>query len=255
MNPDCHYSGQPTVSYPCWILDIDGTLMPSQQVDNRCYWQAVFEHFGEEPRTLDLHDFEHVTDGGILREWMQRQHGREATAAEMAAIRQRFLELVMQAHASASHAFDASPGLVEWLEQRLAEQGRCVAIATGGWGHTARFKLEAAGLDRFRLPLASSDDGDSRQAIMQQALRQLPAAAGGTATLPGSQPVCYIGDGVWDLRAALGLGWDFIGIAADEQARRLRQAGAEQVYCNFAELAASNPHAAIARKHGLHAST
>ncbi len=250
MTPASH-SSQPD---PIWVLDIDGTLMPSQHIDNQCYWQAVFEHFGQEPQTLDLHDFAHVTDGSILQEWMLANHGREATPEEVSRIRQRFLDLITRAHEVSPGAFAASPGLNEWLGERLGTFGNCVAIATGGWGHTARFKLSVAGLDVYNLPLASSDDGDSRQAIMQQALRLLLANSGCTANTDDSPPVCYIGDGVWDWQAARQLGWDFIGIACGEQACRLKQAGAKHVFCNFAELAASKPLSASGRKHTLHAS-
>jgi phosphoglycolate phosphatase-like HAD superfamily hydrolase len=239
MNPVCHSSRPGYI----WILDIDGTLMPSQHVDNQCYWRAVFECFGETPRTLDLHQFAHVTDSSILDEWMQQTRGRSATEGEVQQIRQRFLQLIQQACIDEPATFAASAGLALWLQQQLVQFGACVAIATGGWSHTARFKLQAAGLGALNLPLASSDDGISRCDIMRHAQSLLRAGADAGSDLI----TCYIGDGIWDLQASQQLGWEFIGIAQGEQARTLRQAGAQQVFCNFEELAASNSSSATTR--------
>lgn len=66
-----------------WILDIDGTLMPSHTVDNVCYWQAVNKYFGGVPEALDLQQFQNVTDGSILGEWVEKTRGRAATEVEI----------------------------------------------------------------------------------------------------------------------------------------------------------------------------
>jgi hypothetical protein len=43
----------------------------------------------------------------------------------------------------------------------------------------------------------------------------------------------YVGDGVWDLRAAQNLGWEFIGIADGQGAQELRRLGAQHVLPHF----------------------
>jgi phosphoglycolate phosphatase-like HAD superfamily hydrolase len=43
----------------------------------------------------------------------------------------------------------------------------------------------------------------------------------------------YVGDGVWDVRAAHNLGWNFIGIGTGERAEGLRQAGAVKIIPHF----------------------
>ena len=78
---------------PRYIFDIDGTLMPTQHVDNECYWQAVHQVFGTAAETLDLHDFEHVSDSGIFAEWCERTLQRPATASEHEAVRNRARQL------------------------------------------------------------------------------------------------------------------------------------------------------------------
>lgn len=214
------------------ILDIDGTLMPSHEVDNRCYWQAVNEIFNTPQGTLELHQFRNVTDNGILAEWCERTLGRGPRGAELIGVRSRFLELLETAAEQQPAAFVAFAGAQEWLA--LQPTGS-VALATGGWEHTARFKLECAGLDRFQLVLASSDQAASRPAIMRHALDMLgvPESLLQRATPPG---VTYIGDGPWDYTAASVLGWGFIGIASGQRAAALEQAGAQKVYADFRPL-------------------
>ncbi len=222
-----------------WILDIDGTLMPSHTVDNDCYWQAVNHYFGNVPVALDLQQFQHVTDGSILAEWMEKTRGRTATEAEISCIQKTFIELLEQACARDPAAFTAYPGLTEWLDSQLVQHEACIAIATGGWSHSARFKLRAAGLDRYELPLASSDDASRRVDIMLQARNLLlQDFALGEVEIERFS-TCYVGDGIWDYRASRELDWEFVGIAEGDRAQTLRHAGAQQVYCNFREWAAS----------------
>jgi phosphoglycolate phosphatase-like HAD superfamily hydrolase len=55
---------------------------------------------------------------------------------------------------------------------------------------------------------------------------------------PQFASITYVGDGVWDVRAARELGWRFIGIAAGEQAERLREAGAGLIVPNYCPVEA-----------------
>ena len=210
------------MSQPC-LLDLDGTLMPSHTVDNACYWAAVDDVLGGVPETLELTGFPIVTDDGILAEWCRRE-GHALGEDEVTAIRARFLERIETASTEQPEAFTAFAGVREWLANRPKGS---VAVATGGWGHTARFKLARAGLDHLDLPLASSDDGQSREDIMRAAQSLLGPA------WRSEKPV-YFGDGAWDLAASRALAWDFVGIATGERAERLIEAGAEVVVPDFA---------------------
>jgi phosphoglycolate phosphatase-like HAD superfamily hydrolase len=132
--------------------------------------------------------------------------------------------------AASGQAADFRPlaGVEDWLQMVEDDPTVLAAIATGGWQHTARLKLELSGLDRFTLPLASSDDAIARTEIMQIAARQLR---------PFSQVndvvISYVGDGVWDLEASRQLGWTFIGIADGTAADHLRNSGAVHVLADF----------------------
>lgn len=214
---------------PC-ILDLDGTLMPSHAVDNRCYWQAVFEVFGHAGDTLELQGFNNVTDDGLLDEWSAHRLGRAVKDGERTEVRRRFFDLIERAATDSPDAFRPLPGLEAWLASRPRGS---LAVATGGWPHTAARKLELAGLDTFHLPLAGSAPGEDRPAIMRRA-RALLAPAFADAT-----PI-YFGDAPWDAAAARALGWGFVGVAAGERAGALREAGAERIVDDFQELAGAD---------------
>ena len=214
-----------------YILDIDGTLLPTAAVDNRCYWAALGDVFGARGRPPALDGFTNVTDIGILHQWCLGRFGRLALAAEVEAVQLRFLARLRREAEERPADFRPHRGVRRWLAARRAAGDARVALATGGWSRTARFKLAVSGLDAFDLPLASCDDGVERTTIMRHALRRL---AGADAMAAGE--VCYVGDGIWDFHSTRALGWRFIGIGRGEDAERLRAAGATQVRDDFRAL-------------------
>ena len=211
-----------------FILDLDGTLMPSAEVDDNCFWQAVFDCYGERTAQPGLHGFTHVTDTGILNEWCHRELGRPPRPEEVSHIRQCFLDLLKAAWKRQPEHFKPLPGVLAWLEAVGAEKNVFAGIATGGWGHSARLKLELAGLQRFNIPLASSDDAIPRSEIMQIAARKT------LHDLPVDEAAfTYVGDGPWDLQASQTLEWNFVGIASGIRAEQLRNAGAVHIQADF----------------------
>jgi hypothetical protein len=82
-----------------------------------------------------------------------------------------------------------------------------VAIATGGWEVTARYKLEYAGFGLSGIPLASSDDSNRRVGILKVAVQ----FAENYYTETSFDSVTYVGDGIWDAEAAHVLGFGFVG--------------------------------------------
>ena len=214
-----------------FILDIDGTLIPSAEVDNECFWQAVFDCFGERATLPDLHGYTHVTDSGIWNEWCHHELGRSPSKEETLQIKQRFLDLLKAASHRQPEHFLPLPGVISWLESVQAHDNVYAGIATGGWEHSARLKLGIAGLERFNLPLASSDDATPRAKIMQiSAQRTLNHRPVDEAVFT------YVGDGTWDLQASQKLDWRFIGIASGERAKQLRQAGAVHIQKDFCKI-------------------
>jgi len=211
-----------------FILDLDGTLIPSAEVDNECFWQAVFDCFGQRPALPDLHGYTHVTDSGILNEWCHLELDRAPHREETRQIKQRFLDLLKAAASHQPEHFLPLPGVRSWLETVQASDNVCAGIATGGWEHSARLKLDLAGLDRFHLPLASSDDAIPRTEIMQIAAQRTHYHRSSDKAV-----FTYVGDGPWDLLASQKLDWRFVGIASGGRAKQLRQKGAVHIRADF----------------------
>lgn len=213
------------------VFDIDGTLTRTDEVDGDCYVQAVLEVLGIGPITTDWHRYRHVTDSGILQEVVESRHGRPPSAAEARRVLLRFQELLAAAFAGSPHLclpIEGGPAAIRGL---LAEPGQAVALATGGWGETARLKLRQAGYDLRETAFASASDSPLRTEIMEIAERRARVAHG----VDGFETVLYVGDGLWDARAAAELGWGFIGVGSGEQAARLRAAGARAVIDVYGE--------------------
>ncbi len=182
------------------IFDIDGTLVDSDSFDIACYVEAVKEVLGP----VHLHDdwrlYRHATDAGILSQIIE-ENGISDAAAALAGVREAFSSRVKH-YLDAGGACRAMPGAPEALD-RLRAEGFRVGIATGGFGITARMKLDRCGISYAGLQLASSDIDLDRVKIMKECLRLL---AGNPAR------AIYVGNGEWDMAAAREAGWGFIGI-------------------------------------------
>jgi len=183
----------------CLIFDVDGTLVDSTGTDDTLYKAAIRSVLGDVSLRGAWSEYEHVTDAGLFRE-ICSDNGLVVT--ELAPrMRQRFGELMTVQLATPGRC-NPLPGAVEvWNRVRIDRRFR-VGIATGGWGHTARMKLDSAGFNRDGVVLACSDDSHERTRIMEHCHASLGSA--GT-------PV-YFGDGEWDLAAASRLGWRFVGV-------------------------------------------
>lgn len=217
------------MSGPLAVFDLDGTLASTAAVDAEAYVEAFEREHGFVPDT-DWASYRHCTDPGIAREALDRHFGRPTTEDEMERVRRRFRAILDQRLASERHRFVEIAGASRLLA-RLSELGWTVRIATGAWSFSAQVKLQAAGLPRD-VPLFCSDLDDSREAIVQAAIDSAGPTKGDLRTVS-------VGDGVWDVRTAAGMGLPFVGVAAGEGAERLRQAGARAVVPDFSDLDAS----------------
>lgn len=185
------------------IFDIDGTLLRSAEVDDRLYRDAVRAALGGVRLRESLHDYPHVTDTGILLQ-VFADNGIDATPASVWAVQGAFFAS-LERHIDEHGPFAEVPGARDYLARLEADPHTSVAIATGGWGASARMKLDSAGFDARNVPLASSDDAADRTAIMQLALDSLSGP---------HDDVLYYGDGDWDRRASRTLGWRFRAVGA-----------------------------------------
>jgi phosphoglycolate phosphatase-like HAD superfamily hydrolase len=219
------------------VFDIDGTLCDTNSVDDACFVQAVAELIGLEASQIDWSDAPHITDSGLL-DWLCAKHRfRPLEPSDLDRVLGRFIELLHERAAASPHLFRAIPGAPEALAS-LADVDWDIALATGGWRHSAQFKLSQIGVDADAFVLATANDAMKRADIVQVAVHQAETRL----RMPYTR-VVSLGDGPWDVSTAIELGIPFVGIGSGERASRLRQAGAGIVLENMLDLSAF--HAAL----------
>ena len=185
------------------ILDIDGTLLDSMDVDNRLYFEAVREVIGP-VHERDVGDYEHVTDGGILAQVLE-DNGHAGNDDAAASIKSLFLEYLAN-YVDESGPFPIIDGAIEFVARLTELDDTHLAIATGCWRESAVLKLESAGFEFVAYRLATGDDAIARVDIMRAAL---------DGAADGVESITYFGDGEWDRRACAELGWDFVAVGPD----------------------------------------
>jgi phosphoglycolate phosphatase-like HAD superfamily hydrolase len=183
------------------ILDIDGTLIQSSEVDADLYVAAIRAVLGDVRMRDSWREYRNVTDRGILEEIIE-DNLLPRMSATVDAVRDHFVESVSR-HVERHGPFTEVPGAKQFVRGLQASSSHRVAYATGGWSASALLKLRTCGFPLQGIPLASSDDDPDRKAIMRHALRQL----GGESDF-----VTYYGDGEWDEAAARDLGWTFVPV-------------------------------------------
>lgn len=209
------------------LFDIDGTLTATSAVDDECYCEAIAAELCVDVADVEWSGAPHVTDTGIAHWLWQRHRNRPPAPDELSAVRKRFVALLKAKLASSPHRFRAVPGAVDAID-RLRADGWAIAIATGGWGESARLKLRAADVSAANIPLACADDADAREEILMLALnRCLPIA------VSPLDRIVSVGDAEWDVAAARRLSVPFVGIAAGARAERLKSAGASHVLADL----------------------
>jgi phosphoglycolate phosphatase-like HAD superfamily hydrolase len=212
------------------IFDIDGSLTDTNGVDDEAYRNAVASTLEVPPELIDWSGALHVTDAEIFRYLCSLHNRGEPTAELMARAKSQFADTLMATLDDEPHRFVEVAGAVGML-RRIAEAGWRVAVATGGWGLSARLKLRAAGIEIDDAVFASADDGGPRADIVKLATRRAESFYG-----TQFDRVVSIGDGVWDAEAAASLDLPFIGIANGAKAERLRDAGAESVFTDYRDI-------------------
>ena len=164
--------------------------------------------FGIRGIDVDWSQYTYSSDPGIMNQLFQENLGRLPGKADVAAFQKRFLALLKDQYQKDPGQFTEITGANALLERLGASPGWTVALATSGWGVTARFKLEAAGLAVNGIAMACGDDGVSREDIIGIAMRR----ARNLARVNNFAKIISLGDGVWDVWAARNLKTAFIGV-------------------------------------------
>lgn len=213
------------------IFDIDGTLTESVAVDEVCFVQAFRDVLGIERINTNWLEYTFQTDSGLALEICRQHLGRNPGGAEIIGLQSRFAELLCAAVEGAGQPLQEVPGAAALLHLLRAHPRWHVAIATGGWRVSARFKLASAGLPVDTFPWANADDALDRVDILRTAIWRAGEHYGQQAF----EKVVYVGDGVWDVRAAKSLGIGFLGLGTDNKAGRLVAEGASCVLADFSD--------------------
>jgi phosphoglycolate phosphatase-like HAD superfamily hydrolase len=210
------------------MFDIDGTLTQTCQADETCFVQALREVFGFSDVDTDWASYPHCSDSGILEALFQRRLGRSPLLAEISTVQAHFVSLLTAA--TVVQPFNPVAGARDFLGSLVSSSSLAVSLASGGWECSARFKLARTGLDFPQIPAAFSDEAHAREAIMQTSL----VRAAQSRSRDSFDAVTYVGDGVWDARAARNLGFRFIGISHEPAGvERLYAEGAHHVFANY----------------------
>jgi phosphoglycolate phosphatase-like HAD superfamily hydrolase len=183
------------------ILDFDGTLIQSSEVDSGLYIAAVRAVLGDVRLRESCREYRHVTDTGILEDILE-DNGLPRTDLVLDAVRGHFVGSLRR-HIDAHGPFTEVAGARQFVSGLQTSSSHRVAYATGGWSASALLKLRTAGFPIQDIPLASSDDHADRKSIMLLALQQLGN---------DFESITYYGDGEWDETAARELGWGFVAV-------------------------------------------
>jgi phosphoglycolate phosphatase-like HAD superfamily hydrolase len=214
------------------IFDVDGTLTDTVGVDEEIYCETVAEALGLPVAAFDWRAAAHVTDTGIFH-WLCEVHELPPPSPEKIAwARHRFVERIRAEIARNTMRFGAVAGAREILDH-LRDAGWHIAVATGGWGPSARLKLETAGITIAEALIACADDALTRPEIVT-----LARARARTFYDRDFERVVSIGDGTWDVACAATLQMPFVGIGSGERASRLRDAGARAVVPDYRDITA-----------------
>jgi phosphoglycolate phosphatase-like HAD superfamily hydrolase len=216
------------------IFDIDGTLTDTEHVDEHSIIGALEDVLHVDGLSTDWSTYRTSTDGGIVDEVIERVRGHVDDSVRET-VMDRFYALLEDFYTTSPDLFRPMKGAQTILPD-LHARGTAVALATGSWRDSALFKLRVAGIEHVGVPMATSDDSVHRDRIIMKAVER----AMQSYSRRTFERVIYVGDGVWDARAARVLDLPFIGIGTDDKAERLRNEGAWKVYASPADLLAAD---------------
>jgi phosphoglycolate phosphatase-like HAD superfamily hydrolase len=203
------------------IFDNDGTICDTQEVEGKCFSRAVEHVTGRSLSTLDWATYDEPTSSAIVRDLLS---GDVDAIRKEQEIQSEFVRLLVEERPKFPSDFSPIPGAVKFIE-RLEKDNICsVAIATGCFTESARFKLQCCGIALEEFPHATSTDSPRRRDI-------IPLAAFRAGFDLSS--VVYFGDAPWDVRVSRDLGVRLIGIG--RRYEQLRTLGVEHTFRDYSE--------------------
>ncbi|MBS1690009.1 MAG: HAD hydrolase-like protein [Bacteroidetes bacterium] len=186
------------------IFDIDGTLTDSIKVHQDLYAAVLGEM--KLKKEEEFGTYKHHTDRFIFCEIYFRNHGVQPDEE----IIKQFYELTGSRYAelTAESKVDEIRGARSFIKEQLEPNGVPYVFATGSIARLALAKLESFNIGSIELLLSTSDEMDSREEIV------LDAVAKAKIFYKRKQfdKAIIIGDGKWDYLTAKNLNMGFLGI-------------------------------------------
>ena len=207
-----------------FLFDLDGTLVDSVY-QHVLAWREALDEEGIDLSVWRIHRRIGMS-GGLFTNMLLRETGLKMSPERVERLRQ----LHLAAYIRLRPQVRPLPGARELLDF-LTENGSPWAVATSGWMETAKFNLEALGIDPAVVPVVTRD-----QVKYAKPDPDLFLAAADRLGAKIEHSV-VVGDAIWDMLAArrcraLGVGLLSGGYGQEE----LERAGAARVYEDPADL-------------------
>ena len=199
------------------VFDVDGTLIFGEEYDWKSFNDAFTEVTGRSFSIEFWKSLDEVTASAIVRQGLSDLPENEQEELELK-VRDRCLENLRDERERNPNAFGSTLETRQLLEDLQLHESIDLAIATGDWLETIRFKLKAADISLESFVHATSSDHPVRSNIIQLAAER---------SRRDLRDTIYVGDGVWDIRACRMLGIPFIGTG--QRIEALRGAGAQWI--------------------------
>jgi beta-phosphoglucomutase len=205
------------------VFDMDGVVIDSHPAHRRA-WQKFLGAVGREVTEAEL-DF--VLDGRKREEILRYFLGElePSTIAHYGALKDEMLQQL-------GEGLRTLPGIMEFLNS-LSHAGMRMALATSAGRRRTRGTLEELGLTHYFEAIVTGDDvgkGKPDPAIYRLAAERL-------AETPES--LLVVEDAVSGVKSARAAGMRCLGVASDQRADALRDAGADPVISDFRLLSLS----------------
>ncbi|MEO8282839.1 MAG: HAD family hydrolase [Pseudarthrobacter sp.] len=218
------------------LFDVDGTLLDSAYVHTLAWWQAFRQHQHDVPMSA-IHWCVGMGGERLVDSLLPADRDKEADAEIMASHAAVF--------ATSWPSLRAFDGAKDLLAQCHAG-GLAVALASSARREDLAASRKALAADAFIHAATSSNDAKESKPAPDILVAALEAVH-----VPAANAV-YVGDAVWDMKAAAALGIPAIGVTCGgRSAAELVEAGAAEVYASPRDLLDNLEASAIGRLLGL----
>ena len=208
---------------PAILFDIDGTLVDSNYLHVHA-WQRAFAEVGVDVESWRIHRGIGMDGSSLLEELMPEDSSSEDTKARAKDLHSRFYQ-------ETAHLLKPLPGTRRLLDL-VAATGLQVVLATSAPEDELALLRKVLDQDEIVSAVTSSGDVDTAKPkpdIVEVALQRAGV---------GADRAVFVGDSIWDIRAAARAGVECIGVESGGVDRlRLQDEGAVAVYRNPGDLA------------------